>query len=68
MTRRILAALFGAILFTLLAPILLILLSGVPGNLMVVVWVAAAGLIVGAVLGASFPRVFGFIFELFTDI
>lgn len=68
MTKRILAALFGAVLFGLLAPLAYVLLGGGDMNLMGLVWLAVLGLVVGAVLGALFPRVFGFVFELFMDV
>jgi len=68
MTKRILAALFGAVLFGLLAPLAYVLLVGADMNLMSLVRLAVLGVVVGAVLGALFPRVFGFVFELFMDV
>ncbi len=68
MIKRILAAMIGAVLFGILAPLTYILLLGVPQSLMNFVWLAVAGVVVGAVLGALLPRVFGFVFELLFDV
>ncbi len=68
MTKRILAAIFGAVLFGILAPLAYVLLIGVPGSFIGVVWLAVLGVVVGAILGALFSRVFGFIFEVFMDV
>jgi hypothetical protein len=68
MTNRILAAMFGAVLFGVLAPILYVLLVAVPQSIMGFVWLAVAGVVVGAALGALLPRVFGFVLEIFMDV
>lgn len=68
--KRLLAAIFGAILFAILVPIGWILaFSGLPslGNLNGLIVLIGSGLAVGALLGALFPKVFGFIFEMFFD-
>ena len=68
--KRVLAALFGAILFSIIVPVACFLvfdqlpLDGLKG----IALLAGAGAIVGAILGTLFPRVFGFIFEVFFDI
>lgn len=41
---------------------------GAPDSLMGFVWLAIAGMFAGAILGACFPRAFGFIFEAFMDV
>ena len=70
MIRRTLAALFGAFLFGIIAPIAYFFLfdafplEGFKG----IAAVSAAGAVFGAVIGTLFPRVFGFIFEMFLDI
>lgn len=68
MIMRILAAIFASVLFAFLIPIIYVLLEGVPQSLMSLVWLALAGVVSGAILGALLPRVFGFVFELFMDI
>jgi hypothetical protein len=69
MILRVLAALFGALIFGLAVPILWPLWFAVPfGNFTGVVVLAATGVIIGAILGVMFPRVFGFIFEVIFDI
>ena len=68
MTNRFLAAMFGAVLFGVLVPILYVLLVAVPQSIMGFVWLAVAGVVVGAALGALLPRVFGFVFEIFMDV
>ena len=68
MTNRILPAMFGAVLFGVLAPILYVLLVAVPQSIMGFVWLAVSGVVVGAALGALLPRVFGFVFEIFMDV
>jgi hypothetical protein len=64
MIRRVFAGIFGAILFGVLTPILFTLLIGVPDSVIGFVWLAVVGAASGAFLGASFPRVFGFFFEV----
>ena len=68
MTKRILAALFGAVLFGILSPLAYVLLVGGDMKLMGLVGLAVLGVVVGAILGALLPRVFGFVFELFLDV
>ena len=69
MIRRILAALFGALLFSVVVPIGYYLafdgfsLEGLKG----IALLFGVGVVVGATLGALFPRVFGFIFDMFLD-
>jgi hypothetical protein len=69
MLRRILAGFFGAILFAVLLPIgyFLIfddfLIEGLTG----VAFLAGLGAVVGAALGARFPRIFGFFIEIILD-
>jgi hypothetical protein len=67
---RILAAGFGAVLFGIIVPVVyLLVFEGVPfGSLNGFLLLVGAGLAVGACLGALFPRVFGFIFEMFMDV
>lgn len=66
MIKRTLTALFGAFLCSILAPIAYYFvfdgfpLEGFKGFLAII----AAGTVFGAILGALFPRVFGFIFEM----
>ena len=70
MIRRTLAALFGGFLFSIFTPIIYFFLfdafplDGFKGIAVVIV----SGAALGAVIGAMFPRVFGFIFEMFIDI
>ena len=68
MTKRILAAIFGGVLFGILSPLSYLLLIGAPESAMGFVWLAVLGVVVGAILGALFPRVFGFVFEVFMDV
>ena len=68
MTRRVLAGVFGAILFGVLTPILTALLIDAPDTVMGFIWLAVIGVAAGAVLGACFPRVFGFVVEIFFDV
>ena len=69
MIRRTLAALFGSFLFSIITPIAYFSLfdafplEGFKG----IAAVSAGGAVFGAVIGALFPRVFGFIFEMFLD-
>ncbi len=68
--KRVLAALFGAVLFSVVVPVAYFFvfdelpLDGLKG----IALLAGAGAMVGAILGTLFPRVFGFIFEVFFDI
>ena len=69
MIRRILAGVFGAVVFGIIIPIITsvafesIPLDGLNGLLVLV----GISVVLGFVLGCSFPKVFGFIFEAFTD-
>lgn len=64
---RVLAALFGAILFSIIVPLAYYFafrqfpLDGFTG----IALLAASGLVSGAILGAMFPRFFGFVFIFF---
>jgi len=68
--KRILAALFGAVLFSVVVPVVCFLVFDQPplDGLKGIALLAGAGAIVGAILGTLFPRLFGFIFEVFFDI
>ena len=72
MVKRVLAGVFGAVLFGIAVPVLSVLLVGVPESLMGFVWLAVIGVVIGvvigAIIGALFPRVFGFVFELFMGV
>lgn len=71
MFKRILAAIFGGILFAIIAPIIYwFLTKSMPldGFLHSLILLASIGFAIGATLGALFPKVFGFIFEIFVDI
>ncbi|MCH1499758.1 MAG: hypothetical protein L7U83_11900 [Akkermansiaceae bacterium] len=70
MIRRTLAALFGAFLFSIVAPIAyFFLFDAFPfGGFKGIAAISAVGAVFGAFIGALFPRVFGFIFEMFLDI
>ena len=70
MIRRTFSILFGALIFGIIAPVAILLLfdafpfEGFKG----IAVVSAAGAVFGMVMGALFPSVFGFIFEMFLDI
>jgi hypothetical protein len=68
MIDRLLAAILGGMLFGVLLPICSAVLIGMPDTLMGFVWLAVTGIFVGGILGASFTRVFGFVFEIFLDV
>ena len=68
MLKRVLAAAFGALLFGVLVPLVCALTMDGPDELMGFVWLAVAGVVVGAALGWMLPRVFGFVFEVFFEI
>jgi hypothetical protein len=70
MIKRILAAVFGAVVFGVLVPLgYWLVAETVPlGNLTGVLLLIGIGLLAGAVLGALFPKVFGFVFEAFMDL
>ena len=62
--KRVFAALFGAILFSIIVPLAYYFafrqfpLDGFTG----IALLAGSGLVLGAILGAMFPRAFGFVF------
>jgi hypothetical protein len=62
--KRVFAALFGAILFSIIVPLAYYFafrqfpLEGFTG----IALLAGGGLVLGAILGAMFPRIFGFVF------
>lgn len=68
--KRVLAALFGAVLFAVIVPVAYFFtfdqmpLDGFQGIALLI----GVGAVLGAILGALFPRVFGFIFDVFFDI
>lgn len=71
MLRRLLAAVFGGILFAIITPIVYwLVFSSTPleGFFSGIVLLAACGFSLGAILGALFPKVFGFIFDVLFDI
>ena len=68
MLKRVLAAAFGAFVIGILAPVLYLVLVGVPGSMGAFIWIALIGVVTGAILGSLYPRFFGFIFEIFLDI
>lgn len=70
MTKKILSSIFGAFVFAVLLPLgywLIFKELPLDGFFASIALLAAIGLVVGAILGAMFPRVFGFIFEMFVD-
>ncbi len=71
MIKRILAAIFGAVLFAILVPGgWYLAFDGVPFDNPIkgILVLVGSGLAIGALLGALFPKVFGFIFEMFLDV
>jgi len=62
--KRVLAALFGAVLLGILVPIASFLMFDGLGGIALL---AGLGAVIGAILGALFPRVFGFVFGIFFD-
>jgi hypothetical protein len=68
--KRVLAALFGSILFSIIVPIAYFFAFDQPplDGLKGIALLAGVGVTVGAILGALFPRVFGFVFEVFFDV
>ena len=70
MLKRTLAAIFGAILFAIIVPIgWFLIFDGFPLESAIkgILVLAGSGFGIGAILGALFPKVFGFIFEMFFD-
>ena len=65
---RILAGALGAIVFSVLTPLLYALLIGWPGSLTAFGWLAAAGAVVGIVFGVCFARFFIFVLEFIAEI
>jgi hypothetical protein len=65
--ERVLSMLFGAVLFSIIAPVVYHLSFGqFPfESLKGLAAVIGIGFIVGAILGAMFPRVFGFVVTFF---
>ena len=71
MIKRVLASVFAGILFAIIAPIAYwLIFSSMPleGVLSGIILLVACGFIVGATLGALFPKVFGVLFEVLLDI
>ena len=68
MLKRILAAIFGGILFGILVPIGYSIFLDVPESPAGLIGIFSLGAFSGLILGFLFPRVFGFIFEIFLDI
>jgi hypothetical protein len=68
--KRVLAGAFGAFIFAIVVPIAYYFaignlpLDGFQG----VALLAGGGAVLGALSGALFPQVFGFVFEAFLDI
>ncbi len=67
MTKRVLAGIFGAVIFGILVPVLYSWALSVPGT-MGLVGLALIGVVGGAFVGARFPCVFGFPFEALLDV
>ena len=67
---RLFAALFGGVIFAIITPLSYwMIFKSVPTESFFTGLgiLAGVGFVIGAILGALFPKVFGFIFELFTD-
>jgi len=67
---RLSAALFGGVIFAIITPLSYwMIFKSVPTESFFTGLgiLAGVGFVIGAILGALFPKVFGFIFELFTD-
>lgn len=57
---------FGALLFGIAFPVAYSVLASNPtGGMGSLLWLIGSGVVVGAILGAMFPKVFGFVFEIF---
>ena len=68
MIRRVLSGIFGTVLFGILAPILFVLIDCSPNSFSGFVWIVAAGMVLGAFIGALFPSVFAMIFEIIMGV
>jgi len=70
MMKRILAASFGALLFCVIVPIAyFVAFEGFPLNgLTGIAVLAGGGAVLGAIVGALFPRFFGFVFDVMVDL
>ncbi len=66
--KRILAAIFGGVLFGILVPIAYSIFLDVPESPAGLIGIFSLGAFSGLILGFLFPRVFGFIFEIFLSI
>ena len=67
---RLCSALFGGVIFAIITPLSYwMIFKSVPTESFFTGLgiLAGVGFVIGAILGALFPKVFGFIFELFTD-
>ena len=70
MIKRILAAIFGAVLFCVIVPsAYFFAFNNFPlEGFMGIAVLAGGGAVLGAIFGALFPRVFEFVFEMFMDL
>lgn len=68
--KRVLAALFGAILFGIIVPVIYLVafdkppLDGLNGILLLI----GSGVAIGAIVGALFPRIFEFFIDVLFDV
>jgi hypothetical protein len=67
MLKRALSGTLGALVIGILTPVLYLLLVGVPGSSMEFSWIVLIGSVTSAILGAIFPKFFGFVFEIYMD-
>ena len=71
MIKRLLAAGFGGVVFAIITPITYLLIFDrfpLEGVVSSIALLAGIGFAIGALLGARFPKVFGFLFEMIFDI
>lgn len=71
MIKKVLAAVFGGILFAIIMPIAYwLIFSSMPleGFLSGIILLVTCGFIFGGILGALFPKVFGFLFEVLLEL